>query len=217
MSHSPATNDADTRLYIGDQSGGMSALWEPKPFLRILDLTQDPPRVIAKAPGAGHSVDWFQTADGREFVLHANEGGVGDTCKRARPETLGWAFDVVVTEVTRDKPKRASTLDLAINTPEFCDAKAAAGGDTSVSYHIVADPADAKFAAVSFGSAGLRVFDIRNPKKPIEVAYFNHGPLVHAGVAHYDAARGLLYVPSESGFQVLEIQPQVSEHLGLDK
>jgi len=65
----------------------------------------------------------------------------------------------------------------------------------------------------------LRVFDIRNPSNPIktrEVAYFNHGPLVHAGVSHYDASRGLLYVPGSSGFKVLQIQPQVrAYHLGL--
>ncbi|MEX0665981.1 MAG: hypothetical protein WD598_14595 [Acidimicrobiia bacterium] len=217
MSHSPDTNEADTRLYVGDQSGGTSANWEPKPFLRVIDLTQDPPRVLAKAPGSGHSVDWFRTADGREFVLHANEAGIGDTCKRNRPEALGWAFDAVITEVTRDKAKRVSKLELAINTPKFCEAKVASGADSSIAHQMVANPDDVKFAAVSFGSAGLRVFDIRNPKKPIEVAYFNHGGLVHAGIAHYDASRGLLYVPSADGFKVLEIQPQVSEHLGLDE
>jgi hypothetical protein len=64
-------------------------------------------------------------------------------------------------------------------------------------------------------SAGLRIFDIRQPAKPLEVAYFNHGSLVHAGVGHYDAARGLLYVAGSSGFWVLEIEPQVRTHLGL--
>ena len=70
---------------------------------------------------------------------------------------------------------------------------------------------------VSFGEAGLRVFDIRNPNKPVEVAYFNHGQLVHTGIAHYDASRGLIYAPGSDGFKVLEIQPQVRERLGLDE
>jgi len=215
LSHSPETNEADTRLYVGDQAGGYGGMWEPEPRLRVIDLTQDPPRLVAEAPGAGHSVDWFRTADGREFVLHANEGGTGDTCQRDRPESLGWAFDAPVTEVSHDRAKRVSKLEIAINKPQFCEAKRASGRDTSVSYHSIDNPADAKFAAVSFGSAGLRVFDIRDPRKPIEVAYFNHGPLVHAGISHYDAARGLIYVPSAAGFQVLQIQPQVSKHLGL--
>jgi hypothetical protein len=217
LSHSPDTNEAGTRLYVGDQSGGTTALWDPKPFLRVIDLTQDPPRLVAEAPGAGHSVDWFRTADGREFVLHANEFGSGDTCQRRRPESLGWAFDAPVTDVTGDKAKRVSKLELAINQPKFCEAKRASGRDTSIAYHSIDNAADARFAMVSFGSAGLRVFDIRNPKKPIEVAYFNHGPLVHAAVSHYDASRGLIYVPGANGFKVLEIEPQVTEHLGLDE
>ena len=141
----------------------------------------------------------------------------GDTCQRQRPESLGWAFDAPVTEVTHDKTKRVSKLELAINQPEFCTAKLASRRDTSISQLLIDNPPDAKFAAVSFGSAGLRVFDIRNPKKPIEVAYFNHGPLVHAGISHYDASRGLIYVPSANGFIVVQIEPQVREHLGLDK
>ena len=31
MSHSPDTNADDTRLYIGDQSGGLGAQWDPEP------------------------------------------------------------------------------------------------------------------------------------------------------------------------------------------
>jgi hypothetical protein len=85
-----------------------------------------------------------------------------------------------------------------------------------VAYDSVDDPTDAHFAAVSFGSAGLRIFDMRNPRRPVEVAYLNNGPLVHAGVSHYDASRGLIYAPAGDGLQVLEIQPQVREHLGLD-
>jgi LVIVD repeat-containing protein len=216
MSHSPSTNADDTRLYLGDQAGGISGQLDPQPHLRVVDLTQDTPLLVAEAPGAGHSVDWFQTADGRQFVLHANEGGTGDTCQRRRPDSLGWAYDAVVTEVTRDRARRVSRLTLAINQPEHCQARQASGHNPWVSYHMVDDPTDATFAAVSFGTAGLRIFDIRHPRRPVEVAYFNHGPLVHAGVSHYDASRGLLYVPAGDGFQVLELQPQVRDHLGLD-
>ncbi len=66
---------------------------------------------------------------------------------------------------------------------------------------------------MSFGTAGLRIFDIRNPLRPVEIAYFNHGALQHAGVTHYDAERALLYVPGPGGLQVLAIQDQVLEYL----
>jgi hypothetical protein len=110
-----------------------------------------------------------------------------------------------------------SRLELAINEPEFCEARLASGHNPWISYHSVDDPNDANFAAVSFGTAGLRVFDVRNPRRSAEVAYFNDGPLVHAGVTYYDASRGLIYAPDGDGFQVLEIQPQVLERLGLDE
>ena len=61
-------------------------------------------------------------------------------------------------------------LTLAINDPEFCDARQESGHDPWVSYHIVDDPLNATFAAVSFGTAGLRIFDIRRPITPVEVA-----------------------------------------------
>ena len=62
---------------------------------------------------------------------------------------------------------------------------------------------------------GLRIYDIRNPRFPKEVAYFNHGNLNHAGASHYDAARKLLYVPGGNAFWVLQIEPQVIQRLGL--
>ena len=127
-----------------------------------------------------------------------------------------WAFDAIISDVTRpDKARNVSLLTLAINEPEFCEVRRASGSDPWTSYHTIDNPLNAKFAAVSFGSAGLRVFDIRKPESPREVAYFNHGPLGHVGVSHYDAARGLLFVPGGSGFWVLEIEPQVRSHLGI--
>lgn len=68
---------------------------------------------------------------------------------------------------------------------------------------------------VNFNNAGLRIFDIRQPTKPTEVAYFNHGTPVHGGVGYYDAARGLIYASGEGAFWVLEVEPQIRARLGL--
>lgn len=223
LSHAPDTNGNDTRVYLGDQAGGSSALWAPTAKVRIVDVTQTPPKIVGEVDGPGHGLDWFRTTSGREYVLASNEAGSagvpgqaagGDTCQPyPRPFSLGWGFEVLVNEVTRDKGKRTSMLTLAINDPKFCDVRMASGHDPWVSYHMVDNPLNATFAAVSFGTAGLRLFDIRNPDRPAEVAYFNHGALQHAGVSHYDAKRQLLYVPGRTGLQVLQIQPQVIKHL----
>ena len=106
-------------------------------------------------------------------------------------------------------------LRISINDPEFCAARKASGKDPWIAYHLIDNPLNPHFAAVNFGTAGLRIFDIRDPAKPSEVAYFNHGNMVHAGVGYYDAARGLIYAAGGSGFWVLEVEPQVRARLGL--
>ena len=225
LSHSPDLNGDDTRLYVGDQAGGTSGLWAPVAKVRIIDLTKSPPKIIGEVDGPGHGLDWFRSG-GRDYVLHSNEGGTtgvlnqaagADTCRPyPRPFALGWGFDVFVSDVTRpDRARHVSMLRIAINDPEFCAARKASGRDPWIAYHLVDNPLDAKFVAVNFGSAGLRIFDIRQPAKPSEVAYFNHGPLVHGGVGYYDAARGLIYAAGGSGFWVLEVEPQVRARLGL--
>jgi hypothetical protein len=225
VAHSPDFNADDTRLYVGDQAGGAAVNWQ-QPKVHIIDLTRNPPKVLGEVDGPGHGLDWFRSANGREYVLHSNEGGtgniaglgqIGDPCKpHPRPTSLGWAFQAYISDVTRpDKARNVSMVTLAINEPEFCEVRRASKSDPWTSYHMVDNPLNAKFAAVSFGSSGLRVFDIRKPEAPREVAYFNHGPLVHVGVSHYDSARGLLYVPGARGFWVLEIEPQVRANLGL--
>lgn len=225
LSHGIDFRGDDQLLYTGDQAGGSSGVFAGPPKLRILDVARGSPRIIGEVDGPGHGVDWFRSG-GRDYVLHSNEGGTGgilnqpsdsDTCvPHPRPTALGWGFEVVVSDVTEpDNARNVSMLRLAINEPEFCEERKASGHDPWISYHMVDNPLDASFAAVNFGRAGLRVFDIRDPANPSEVAYFNHGPLAHSGISHYDAERGLLYVPGGSSFWVLEVQPQVREHLGL--
>jgi hypothetical protein len=225
VSHTPDFNADDTRLYVGDQAGGASARWAPQPKMRIIDLTQNPVKVIGEVDGPGHGLDWFRVGH-REYVLHSNEGGtqgiggqpsVGDTCRPyPRPTALGWGFEAIVSDVTDPAGARnTSMLQLAINKPEFCDVRKASGRDPWVAYHLIDDPLNAKFAAVNFGDAGLRIFDIRDPLKPTEVAYFNHGVPVHAGVGYYDAARKLIYFSDTGGFKVLKIGRKVRARLGL--
>jgi hypothetical protein len=225
LAHSPDLNADDTRLYVGDQAGGTSGIWAPVAKVRIIDVTHNPFKILGEVDGPGHGLDWFRVA-GREYVLHSNEGGTtgianqavgGDTCKPyPRPFSLGWAFEAFISDVTQPAQARnVSMLTLAINAPEFCDARKASGNDPWLAYHLIDNPLEAKFAAVNFGSAGLRIFDIRQPASPREIAYFNHGSPVHAGVGYFDAARGLIYASGGNGLWVLQIEPQVRKHLAL--
>lgn len=231
ISHGIGVSGDNKRVYLGEQAGGpIGLITRGHVALRVFDVSQTPIKLLGETFGAGHSVDWFRVG-GREYVLHANEGGsggigqgvggasgsAGDPCRpHPRPEALGWAFDAYVSDVTDGaNPRNVSRLTIAINEPENCAARKASGKDPSVAYHLIDDPMNAKFAAVNFGAAGLRIYDIRQPDKPAEVAYFNHGPLVHGGVGHYDAARGLIYAAGSTGLWILQIEPQVRQRLRL--
>jgi hypothetical protein len=66
---------------------------------------------------------------------------------------------------------------------------------------------------ISFVSAGLRVFDIRHPEAPVEVAYFNHGSTGTKPL--YNPETKQIWLTAGSGFWVLELEPQVRQALGL--
>jgi hypothetical protein len=225
VSHSLDFNADSTRLYVGDQAGGTTALWAPQTKVRVFDLTQNPIKLLGEVDGPGHGLDWFRVG-GREYVIHDNEGGTkgiamqperGDTCKPyPRPSSLAWGFEAFISDVTDPAQARnVSMARIAINDPENCEARKASGRDPWLAYHLIDNPMNAKFAALNFGDAGLRIFDIRDPSKPTEVAYFNHGVPVHAGVGYYDAARKLIYFSDAGGFKVLQIEPQVRKQLGI--
>lgn len=225
LSHSPDLNADGTRLYVGDQAGGTTALWAPVPKVRILDLTGGAPKVIGEVDGPGHGLDWFRVG-GRDYLLHSNEGGMkgimnqpsnSDTCKPyPRPRALGWGFEAIVSEVTDPaQAKNVSMVQLAINMPEHCQVRKASGRDPWLAYHLIDNPMNAKFAALNFGDAGLRIFDIRDPNRPVEVAYFNHGEPTHAGVGYYDPARKLIFFSDAGGFKILQFESKARKLLGL--
>lgn len=208
LSHGPDTNDDDTRVYIGAQASN-------ERILTLLDATTDVPQVISRVPETqGHSIDWFRPARGGEYLLSANElGAPGTSCMPQGDPSASRAYLTDITDET--KPKRASVIQLAINRPENCEAGVASGARPFIAYHSIDDPRDAHFAMISWGTAGLRVFDIRSPESPTEVAYFNHGPLVHGGVTHYDADRGIMYVPHSNGLKVVGVQRHIFDQLGM--
>ena len=217
-SHSSDDNLEGTRWYGGNQNGDQVSQLEPA-TMRIVDISDRNDVKIVGTLGdvPGHSMSWWRSPDGREYVLSANEGGTGDTCSAyPRNTSLQNAADGYITEVTGDKPRHASTLTVAINRPESCEAAKASGSQAFYSEHTVYNQNGAAFAMVEYGGAGLRIWDVRDGYHPTEVAYYNSGTgYVHSAMFQYDEKTGVVVASGAAGLQLLVLEPQVIRALGL--
>jgi hypothetical protein len=226
LSHEAWTSPDGRTLYLGGQTPLFS-------WFTIADITGWParkPTILSQVAGRGHSVR-LATIGGRTYVLHSEESIVGPTAKGCVPEQLNpfagtaqpWLSDV--TDPRRPR-MHVGRMTLAINDPANCARQIADGENASVHYHDVDDPRRTTFVMASMWNAGLRIFDVRQPTRPKEVAYFNPGMFVAAGDSplldkawghvRYDAGTGLIWFASQSGgFWVVELEPQVRSALGL--
>lgn len=119
-------------------------------------------------------------------------------------------------------PVQVAELPLQVNQVENCALYRA---DTTsdlllyMSHYIsVDDPRDASLVFVTWYSSGLRVFDIRDPAHPKEVAYLNPPVGPDAGVSHDSATTYVRYLPRTGqvwfgtgvrGFVVAELAPSL--------
>ncbi|WP_373077365.1 hypothetical protein [Zhongshania sp.] len=226
----------DTQNELVHQLGDIGIQQAEPPTARIVDISNSlgqkasPPSIEIKDTLVyfpGHSMNWWRTKDGREFIVGANEnvGQPVDSCQSyPRPTSLGNSLEAYIAEVTGgvfDKTKYESyranpQLTLAINRPENCEAATASGTTPKITEYSLYNENGAAMLMVEYGSGGLRIFDLRDGDKPIEVAYFNDGNgHVHSGVFHYNDKSGIIYTSGSQAVNVLELQPQVIAALGL--
>jgi hypothetical protein len=125
----------------------------------------------------------YAKVGGKPYVIAVDEAGVGGN------NTAGWtaACNQGITpypmariiDVSDEKaPKLTSRLMLEIHDPANCSKTLPdLVGLTSFTYgsHYcsVDDTSDATVLACGYFNSGVRVFDIRNPERPREIAYFN--------------------------------------------
>lgn len=231
LSHEAWPSTDGTRLYVG----GQLPTFETFSILDIGDwLRRDadgrpagPPKVLSQRQGRGHSVR-TATIGGKAFVLHSEESVFG-AAYGCVPETLNpvaGASQPWLTDVSDPTdPHQVSQFGLAINEPANCPAQLASGVQAAVHYHDVDNPDRTTFVLASMWNAGLRIFDVRHPEHPVEVAYFNPGDVqAGSGVTLDHAWSHVRWLPDKGqvwlataagGFWVLELEPQVRDQLGL--
>ena len=217
----------DGTLYVG----GQTPEFELFTILDIHDWLQGKgnPRVIGQNSGRGHSVR-TATIGGVPYVLHSEESVFGGAYGCLPQETAPFAGPAqpYLSDISDPAhPKTVVEFGLQINDPKNCPEQLQAKENDSVHYHDVDDPMNTTFVMASMWNAGLRVFDVRNPKQPAEVAYFNPGDVDPTSNVDLDHAWGhirdlpdkgqIWFGTADGGFWVVGIGPKLRAHLSLDQ
>jgi hypothetical protein len=117
------------------------------------------------------------TYHGKPFLLVTDELGNRGVVGLGRCGAIPtFAFPRIFDISDEKHPKEISRLMLEVEDPTHC-AEAVAGGPLLFGfgshYCNVDRTEDPRLAVCSFWESGIRVFDIRNPWQPREIAYFN--------------------------------------------
>jgi hypothetical protein len=186
------------------------------------------PRVISQVAGRGHSVR-TATIAGKPYVLHSEESVFGGAYGCLPQETAPFVGPAQpwLTDISDPAhPRTTVQFGLEINQPKNCRRQLDARENDSVHYHDVDNPDDTTFVMASMWNAGVRIFDIRHPKRPVEVAYFNPGDVDPSPAVKLDHAWGhvrwlpdrqqIWFATADGGFWVTRLESQVLRHLDLD-
>ncbi len=189
-SHGLSISDDGNRAYVAGVGSG----------LIILDTSEIQARVPNPTVSEVARLQWKSmsipqnaipvTIDGHPYVVEIDEFGAQDAVGAGRIIDIG----------DETKPRVISNLRLEVHQPENFDAQANDPGTLSPiqgyagHYCNVPQRTDPGIVACSMILSGLRVFDIRDPHNPREIAYFN------APVTPRAASEGSNYAMSSPSF-----------------
>jgi hypothetical protein len=214
--HGVSISNDGNRLYMAE-----AAFSDGFTGLTILDVSQIQRRVADPAVKLVSRLTWPQvstpqnatpfTLHRHRYLLETDEFGSGDQVGAAR----------IIDVQNERRPFVVSNMRLAVNKGE---QTADPGDDQPFQgyqghYCSLPSRVDPYVVACSFIMSGLRVFDIRDPAHPKEVAYFNkpllpgHDPVypnkagafAMAAPAYDQATRDIWYTDGNSGFYVVRL------------
>ena len=217
--HGMSMSDDGNRLYMADTGSNGPA------GLTVLDTSQVQARVVNPTVPEVSKTTWPDvsipqnalpvTIKGRKYVVEVDEYTSSTTTAPTGIPTSTSLYNAGakvgagrIIDITDEKaPKVVSNLRLAVHQP------AARAGDQQLDpgaaspvqgyaghYCAVPKETDPTIVACSYIVSGLRVFDIRNPLAPKEIAYFN-GPVVPGTPMVKDGAFAMsapAFVPSRN-------------------
>jgi hypothetical protein len=204
---------------------------KPNPQVRIVSklLWRD-------GKSAQHTIN--VTIRGKPYIVSVDEGGSGGNTPAGWHAACGvglpaWPFARIIDISDETAPKIVSRLMLEVEDPANCamvlpDLVGRASFTYGSHYCSVDNRKNATTLACGYFNSGIRVFDIRNPRRPKEIAYYNpagtttpstgsnhfsNGQWVAGGPdwctaqVHLDARRGTLWTTcQDNGVLVLKFE-----------
>ena len=201
------------RAALGPEGGGVYIFDNSD----IIDGRPDPKlRLLGVVPAGG----WHSIMPAR---IHGVPYLVGGAELGACPGT--WPKLTNIADET--KPFIAGEFRLAMNHPENCPPPTPAEegssgivpapGTAALHFNDVDSATDTRLGLFQFLWAGLRIVDLRDPKHPVEVAYFKPGDACGGHVRYLPQTGHIWLSCGQSGFYVIELQPNVRKALGLPR
>ena len=189
-------------IYVFDNSDIVDG--RPNPQLRL----------IGTAPHGGwHSV-MPANINGTPYLVGGGELGA---CPGAWPKIVNIADEA--------HPYIAGEFKLQMNRKENCPPPgkvelasrgiSGAPGTASLHFNDVDSATDTRLGLFQFMWSGLRIADLRDPKNPVEVAYFKPGDACGGHVRYLPETGHIWFACAASGFYVIELTPQLRASLGL--
>lgn len=190
--HDPSFNEDGTRLYSPQpgQFGNTGSSIGPNGLV-VLDTSDiqyrrpDPQITVVSTlfwvDGGQSQMTQFVRIKGKPFLIFTDElgaGGVGGAAGACARNLPPWGFARIIDISDELNPRIISKLMLEVHDPANCPLTlpdlpfmpSVFGYDSH--YCKVDNPKNAKLLACSYFGAGVRVFDIRDPYTPKEIAYY---------------------------------------------
>lgn len=191
-------------IYIIDNSdiaGG-----RPNPKMRLIGTVER---------GGWHSAVQARIG-GKPYLVGAGEIGA---CPGAWPR---------ISSIADEKnPRIVGEFRLAMNVQANCPPRegleaATRGivgrpGTAASHFNDVDDANDTRLGLFEFSYGGLRIADLRDPTRPVEVAYFKPGDPCVSHVRYVRTTGQIWFACMVSGFHVIELKPEVRASLGLPR
>ncbi|HWG94515.1 MAG TPA: hypothetical protein VNU66_09850 [Mycobacteriales bacterium] len=234
--HAVTISDDGNRAYLAAGAGfprNELTVRAPVDGLEVLDVSQVQSRQAAPEVTTVGALTWDSvtipqaalpvTIGGRPYLVQVDEFAYGDYAGfdgiKANGERVGAARIIDISDETA--PRVVSNLRLEVHQPESRGALAGDPGTDSQTggyaghYCAVPQREEPGIVACSFLASGLRVFDVRDPLAPREVAYFvapvpPGGPANNAlsSPAFSPERREVWYSDGGSGFWALRLSEQ---------